>query len=61
LNKTVLQDIDVSTLRPDQSQFGEFPWMVLFMHSPTGEIIGGGSLIHPQAVLTIAHIFGGEE
>uniref|UniRef100_A0A2H1WBM5 Phenoloxidase-activating factor 2 n=1 Tax=Spodoptera frugiperda TaxID=7108 RepID=A0A2H1WBM5_SPOFR len=49
-----------------QTRFGEFPWMVaifenvlLFENDPDSpklnKYIGGGSLIHPSVVLTVAH------
>ncbi|CAG0898358.1 unnamed protein product [Darwinula stevensoni] len=45
-----------------ESQFGEFPWMTAILHeepSAQGRLqyvyLCGGSLIHPQAVLTAAH------
>ncbi|XP_038221007.1 phenoloxidase-activating factor 2-like [Zerene cesonia] len=59
----------VSTGDPngDYSKFGEFPWMVAVLRQePVNEndsnsqlfdyYIGGGSLIHPSVVLTVAHI-----
>ncbi|CAH4034480.1 unnamed protein product [Pieris brassicae] len=50
----------------DEAQFGEFPWMVAILkiepvdaEDPEGKkrnvYVGGGSLIHPRAVLTVAH------
>ncbi|CAL4098153.1 unnamed protein product, partial [Meganyctiphanes norvegica] len=40
-----------------QTQYGEFPWMVALMKSQDENLlfIGGGSLIHPQVVLSAAH------
>ncbi|XP_022837546.1 proclotting enzyme-like [Spodoptera litura] len=50
----------------EETRFGEFPWMVaifenipLFENDPDSpklnKYIGGGSLIHPSVVLTVAH------
>ncbi|KAF9415747.1 hypothetical protein HW555_006717 [Spodoptera exigua] len=51
---------------PEETRFGEFPWMVAILekvplkeNDPDSEklnvYIGGGSLIHPSVVLTVAH------
>ncbi|XP_048003786.1 phenoloxidase-activating factor 2-like [Leguminivora glycinivorella] len=41
-----------------EAQFGEFPWVVALM-GPQG-YIGVGSLIHPQVVITAAHVVAGQ-
>lgn len=38
----------------NEAGFGEFPWMVAILAQNT-ECLCGGSLIHPQVVLTGAH------
>ncbi|CAL4097258.1 unnamed protein product [Meganyctiphanes norvegica] len=38
----------------NQSQIGEFPWMVA-LFTQNGNYIGGGSLLHPRVILTAAH------
>lgn len=37
-----------------EAKYGEFPWMAALMNSQR-HFICGGSLIHPQVVLTAAH------
>ena len=53
--------IRITNFRDNESQFGEFPWMTAVLNS---RLINGkeqdvyqcgGSLIHPQVVLTVAH------
>lgn len=40
-----------------EAEFGEFPWMVAIMLASDGEpeYIGGGSILAPNVVLTVAH------
>ncbi|CAL4076549.1 unnamed protein product, partial [Meganyctiphanes norvegica] len=54
----------VSGFTEGQAQYGEFPWMVALLQSNTGSgtdqvannlYLGGGSLIDPLVVLTVAH------
>ncbi|CAK1587483.1 unnamed protein product [Parnassius mnemosyne] len=39
-----------------EAQFGEFPWVVALMDANNGSYAGVGVLLHPQVVLTGAHI-----
>lgn len=39
-----------------ESQFGEFPWVVALMDAINGSLVGVGVLIHPQVVVTGAHV-----
>ncbi|XP_013139295.1 PREDICTED: serine protease 42-like [Papilio polytes] len=39
-----------------EAQFGEFPWVVALLDSVDGRYAGVGALIHPQVVITGAHI-----
>ncbi|XP_068223696.1 phenoloxidase-activating factor 2-like [Palaemon carinicauda] len=47
--------------RQGESQFGEFPWVVavlrqeIMMERPVHLFVGGGTLIHPRIVITVAH------
>ncbi|CAL4141285.1 unnamed protein product, partial [Meganyctiphanes norvegica] len=57
-------DFEIQGFKEGQAQYGEFPWMVALLARNTGFgadeggdnlFLGGGSLIHPQVVLTAAH------
>jgi len=57
----------ITNFRDNESQFGEFPWMTAVLNS---RLINGkeqdvyqcgGSLIHPQVVLTVAHCVARKE
>ncbi|KAM3957629.1 LOW QUALITY PROTEIN: phenoloxidase-activating factor 2-like [Aphomia sociella] len=39
-----------------EAEFGEFPWVVALMNSRNDSYIGVGVLIHPQVVMTGAHV-----
>ncbi|XP_068625815.1 phenoloxidase-activating factor 2-like [Battus philenor] len=39
-----------------EAQFGEFPWVVAVLDAATGSYAGVGVLLHPQVVMTGAHI-----
>ncbi|EEZ99308.2 serine protease H29 [Tribolium castaneum] len=53
------RNIEIAETASNQSQFGEFPWMVAVFHKSEGGSKHfykcGGSLIHPAVVLTAAH------
>lgn len=62
-NKNGLGEFGVTENKTEfQAGFGEFPWMVAVLkevmtHGVETKVFnGGGSLIHPKVVLTIAHI-----
>ncbi|XP_059056486.1 phenoloxidase-activating factor 2-like [Achroia grisella] len=39
-----------------EAEFGEFPWVVALINSKNDSYIGVGVLIHPQVVMTGAHV-----
>ncbi|XP_030080566.1 phenoloxidase-activating factor 2-like [Drosophila hydei] len=57
--------LTVVNTQHSESQFGEFPWMVAILshscidtsHTCGHTLVGGGSLLAPDVVLTAAHIF----
>jgi len=58
----------VNSIDKSETYFGQFPWMVAILKSTTDQTTGektenvfqcGGSLIHPQVILTAAHCVNG--
>ncbi|XP_072943229.1 unextended protein-like [Epargyreus clarus] len=47
-------DFHIST--KDEAQFGEFPWVVALLDAQNNSYYGVGVLIHPQVVMTGAHV-----
>ncbi|KAJ0170407.1 hypothetical protein K1T71_013778 [Dendrolimus kikuchii] len=40
----------------DNSNFGEFPWVVAFLETSNGSYVGSGAIIHPEVIVTAAHV-----
>ncbi|XP_064553621.1 phenoloxidase-activating factor 2-like [Drosophila montana] len=55
--------ITIENADDNNSQFGQFPWMVAILNKNCSssqcayEVLGGGSLVAPNVVVTVAHIF----
>ncbi|CAF4940063.1 unnamed protein product [Pieris macdunnoughi] len=49
-------DFQVTGGNGNEAQFGEFPWVVALLDALNGSYVGVGVLIHPQVVMTAAHI-----
>ncbi|KAJ2939506.1 hypothetical protein O0L34_g6334 [Tuta absoluta] len=45
----------------NEAQFGEFPWVVAVLDAQTSSYYGVGVLIHPQVIMTGAHIVANHE
>lgn len=48
-------DFTLSGATQNEAGFGEFPWTVALLHANNFSYFCGGSLIHPQVVLTAVH------
>ncbi|KAL7727559.1 hypothetical protein ACLKA6_000115 [Drosophila palustris] len=48
-------DFTLSGATQNEAGFGEFPWTVALLHAGNSSYFCGGSLIHPQVVLTAVH------
>ncbi|XP_038221143.1 phenoloxidase-activating factor 2-like [Zerene cesonia] len=49
-------DFQVTGGNGNEAQFGEFPWVIALLDALNGSYVGVGVLIHPQVVMTGAHI-----
>ncbi|XP_041968196.1 phenoloxidase-activating factor 2-like [Aricia agestis] len=49
-------DVSITGGTGEEAQFGEFPWVVAILNGDSGEYGGVGVLIHPQVVMTGAHV-----
>ncbi|CAH2062169.1 unnamed protein product, partial [Iphiclides podalirius] len=49
-------DFTITGGEGDEAQFGEFPWVVALLDNANSSYAGVGVLIHPQVVMTGAHI-----
>ena len=56
-----MEQPDVNDNGQKYSQYAEFPWMmaILYQSNSVKKYRGGGSLIHPKVVITVAHILAG--
>jgi len=48
-------DFKLTGATQNEAGFGEFPWTVALLHADNSSYFCGGSLIHPQVVLTAVH------
>ncbi|XP_045506055.1 phenoloxidase-activating factor 2-like isoform X2 [Colias croceus] len=49
-------DFQITGGNGNEAQFGEFPWVIALLDALNGSYVGVGVLIHPQVVMTGAHI-----